>query len=89
MNHEKFEETQTCNWPRCKEQIIVEQYKDSVFHVVGWCEFHQKVYGKEQELFHNLGLDSNKVYMTDRKKFREIQKQAIKIVKQEMKIAKS
>ncbi len=78
-------EIQTCSWKRCKETIKVNQMKSDLFHVIGWCKFHEKVYSKLLDLFRELGLDSNDVWLTDRRKYNSIQRSAVKKVKEEEK----
>jgi len=78
---------QTCHWKRCKVQIEVEPSTNQYFHVVGWCEFHQKVYGKQVELFSKLDKSkhhseiANTMYQKDRARYNKIQKKAIMMVK--------
>ena len=89
----------TCIWKGCKETIKIDSsFEDSPtgqrlgISVVGWCDFHSKVYAKQTELFDKLSKDkhhsdiANDLYKNNRKKYNKIQRQAITIVKKEMKI---
>ena len=49
--------------------------------VVGWCDFHQKVYRKIHSMLRKKGLDSNDLYKNNNKKYMDIQKKAIDYVK--------
>ncbi len=84
-------EKQKCSWGRCKENIEVEQSDNDFLHVIGWCDFHHKVYSKQCELFTKMGGKhhsdiSNELYINNRKKYNEVQRKATKLVKLEMKI---
>ncbi len=87
-----------CIWRGCKETIELDtSFEDSNagqrlgISVAGWCEFHSKVYAKQTDLFGKLSKDkhhsdiANFLYKTDRKEYNKIQRQAITIVKKEMK----
>lgn len=89
----------TCCWKGCKEIIQIDKsFEESQtgealgIIVSGWCEFHEKVYAKQTELFGKLDKKkhfsdiSNDLYVHDRKKFNKIQREAIKLVKKELKI---
>lgn len=81
-------EKQTCHWQGCKKIVYVEQFSE-LFHVVQFCDFHKKVYRRQSELIKKLDPTkhyseiANKLYKTDRKKFKQIQHQAEKEIRNE------
>lgn len=87
----------TCIWKGCKETIELDtSFEESGpgqnlgVEVVGWCNFHSKVYAKQTELFDKLAKDkhhsdiANELYKNDRKQYNKIQREAIALVKMEM-----
>ncbi len=79
-----------CHWKYCREKLTVDSsIEESIswVNVVGWCPFHQKVFGKQHELFSKLDKNisgstmANKLWQTNRKKYLSIQKKAIAKVK--------
>ena len=87
-----------CIWRGCKETIELDtSFEDSSagqklgISVAGWCDFHSKVYAKQTELFDKLAKDkhhsdiANDLYKNNRKAYNKIQREAIKLVKEEMK----
>ena len=88
----------TCIWKGCKETIELDtSFEDSAtgknlgITVAGWCDFHSKVYAKQTELFDKLDKKkhhsdtANYLYKNDRKAYNKIQREAIKLVKKEIK----
>lgn len=80
---------QICTWKRCQTKIIVKQLESPFFTTVGWCDFHDKVYAKEAELFDKLGDKhhseiSNDLYLNNRKEYNRIENKAIRIVQKEI-----
>ena len=82
-----------CAWKKCKTMIEVDHSFDipalGAVHV-GWCDFHQKVYSTRCKLFQKLVKKykvqrhhevSNYLWTHDKKKHREITKEAIRLVK--------
>ena len=77
-----------CAWKRCTKLIEVDHSHDfGMFVHVDWCDFHQKVYSIQCDLFGKLDKNkhhsdiANDLWKNDKKKYREIQKQAIKEAK--------
>ena len=88
----------TCIWRGCKETIELDtSFEESNpgqrlgISVAGWCDFHSKVYAKQTELFDKLDKKkhhsdtANYLYKNDRKAYNKIQREAIKLVKKEIK----
>ena len=95
-NMEQKLETQTCAWKNCQELVQVDvSMNGGIFGIncIGWCEFHQRVYSKECDLWQKQrkkkGEDGhdlkNRLYLKDRKKFnkinKEIERKALELVK--------
>ena len=80
-----MEKQMTCHWKYCRKQVMVDDsIEDSIswVNVVGWCDFHQKVFGKQHDMMCKSGKDmSNYLWQNDRKKYLTIQKKAIEYVK--------
>ena len=84
MTQSIMEKQVTCNWKYCRKKLIVDSTIEGCIPwvtVVGWCEFHQKVYGKQHNMMARAGLDSNDLYKNNKKKYLVIQKKAIDYVK--------
>lgn len=88
--------TATCHFNGCNEKIRLDSSIESSsvgrafgLVVVGYCDFHKKVQAKQRELFSKMDKTkhhseiANKLWRDDRKKFNQIQKEAIRLVRLE------
>ena len=86
-----------CHFKGCKEVIQLDHSIESSsvgrafgLVVVGYCEFHKKVQAKQRELFSKMDKTkhhseiANKLWKENRKKFNQVQKEAIRLVRLEV-----
>jgi len=82
---------QCCSWNNCKEIIEVDGSMDipGFAEMGGWCDFHDKMYHIEHELFEKLAAKvkgkvgyelANYLWKNDKKAYNKISKRAFRLV---------